>query len=134
MKILETKVESIRNIKLALLGDSATQFFTKALKTIAAKENLALDIYESEYDQVERQILDTNSAFYKFNPTVVIVFNCTNKLLEKFYSTNEQDKNKFSDNYLKFANTANELINENLNCRTIVARRQEQKGEIISDH
>ncbi|MCX6210420.1 MAG: HAD-IIIC family phosphatase, partial [Bacteroidetes bacterium] len=119
MKILETKVESIRNIKLALLGDSATQFFTKALKTIAAKENLALDIYESEYDQVERQILDTNSAFYKFNPTVVIVFNCTNKLLEKFYSTNEQDKNKFSDNYLKFANTANELINENLNCRTI---------------
>ena len=41
------------------------------------------DIFEAEYDQIERQILDPTSDLYIFNPEFVIIFYCTNKLLKK---------------------------------------------------
>ena len=50
--------------RLALLGDSATQFLAKAIRAQGYDEKLSLEIFEADFDQMDRQILDPNSELY----------------------------------------------------------------------
>ena len=53
--------------KIALLGDTATQLLSTAILGEAAARRLAVEFYEGEYSQVERQLLDTTSELYAFD-------------------------------------------------------------------
>ena len=72
----------VPKIKVALLGDTATQLLVTAIQGEAAYRNIALDIYEGEYSQVERQLLDPTSDFYQFDAEITIIFQSTHKLGE----------------------------------------------------
>lgn len=68
--------------KLALLGDTATQLLATAIQGEAVARNLSIDLYEGEYSQVERQLLDATSELYSFDPDILIIFQSTHKLCE----------------------------------------------------
>lgn len=70
--------------RMALLGDSATQFLAIALKGEAQARGLAPDLFEAEYNQVERQVLDPTSDLYGFGAEFTVVFQSSHKLLEKY--------------------------------------------------
>ena len=61
LKALATKELETPSLKVALLGDTATQLLVTSIKGEAIDRNIALDIYEGEYNQVERQLLDPTS-------------------------------------------------------------------------
>lgn len=61
------KPEGLKKIKLALLGDTATQFLNTALKGSAIDLGFDLDIFEADFGQVSRQILDPSSDYYQFD-------------------------------------------------------------------
>lgn len=68
--------------KIALLGDTATQLLATALVGEAASRNTALNLYEGEYNQVERQLLDTTSEVFQFDADFLVIFQSTHKLSE----------------------------------------------------
>ena len=82
LKALAAKELDTPSVKVALLGDTATQLLVTSVKGEAAARNMALDIYEGEYNQVDRQLLDPTSDLYQFDASIVIVFQSTHKLCE----------------------------------------------------
>lgn len=71
-------------VGMALLGDSATQFLATALKGEAQARGLSLTLFEAEYNQVERQVLDPTSELYGSGAEYTVVFQSSHKLLEKY--------------------------------------------------
>lgn len=77
--------------RIAILGDTATQCLTTAIIGDFFLRGYVADVFEADYNQVERQILDPTSQLYEFNPEYVIIFQSTHKLLEH-YSLEEPSK------------------------------------------
>ncbi|MDR2842904.1 MAG: HAD-IIIC family phosphatase [Spirochaetaceae bacterium] len=88
--------------KFALLGDSATQFLAIALKGWAIEKGFSADVFEAEYNQVERQIMDGNSELYSFDADYIIIFQSTHKLLSHYNKLSLNKQNTIADERLDF--------------------------------
>jgi len=88
-------------VKLAVVGDSATQLFVEALKGYGYEVGINFDIFEAEYDQIEQQILDTSSPLYQFKPEFIVLFHSTQKATSVFYGLSDAEKQKFADGLIK---------------------------------
>jgi FkbH-like protein len=86
---------TLKKIKVALLGDTATQFLNVALKGTAINEGFEFEIFEADFGQISRQIFDPSSEYYEFNADFTIIFESSHKLLNQYY--------KSYDSQLKFA-------------------------------
>lgn len=75
---------NLKKIRVSLLGDSATQFLVYALRGMGYEYGYDLEIWESDFGQIDRQIFDSTSKFYTVQHDVVIVFQSSQKLLEKY--------------------------------------------------
>ena len=70
--------------KVALLGDTAIQFLSTAICGMGYEYGYYFDLFEAEYNQVERQVMDSTSDLYNFSADYTLVFQSTHKLLEKY--------------------------------------------------
>ena len=91
--------------KIALLGDTATQLLSTAILGEAAARRLAVEFYEGEYSQVERQLLDTTSELYAFDPDILIIFQSTHKLCEHHSLLTVEKQCTVADERLDFVST-----------------------------
>ncbi len=94
---LKKENPSLPTLKVALVGDSATQFLATALKGVAIERGYNLNLFEADYNQVERQLLDTTSEVYEFEPNYVIAFHSTHKLLSNYNKTATERQHLFAD-------------------------------------
>lgn len=99
---LRKDVSTLPSLNVSLLGDSATQFLSIALKGEGIERGFNIDIFEAEYNQVERQVLDMTSDLYHHNAKYTIVFQSTHKLLEKFSLMPIEDQSRMADDRLDF--------------------------------
>ncbi len=83
-KNLKKDFSGLKPVKLALLGDTATQLLAQALRGAAWEAGLDLQIWEADYNQVERQVFDSGSELYAFQPDVVLIFQSSHKLLAAY--------------------------------------------------
>ena len=83
-KNLKNDFSNLKIIKVAILGDTATQFLTQALKGLGYDNSINLEIWEADFNQIERQVFDLSSELYEFKPEIVIVFQSSHKLLDKY--------------------------------------------------
>lgn len=67
-------------VRVALLGDTATQLLNTAICGEAVARGLRLQVLEADYNQVERQLLDDHSDLYRFDPEFVVLFQSTHRL------------------------------------------------------
>ena len=81
--------------RLALLGDSATQFLAKAIKAHGYTEKFNFEIYEADFDQLNSQILDPASELYHFKPEFIVLYLSVEKLLERFSDTALEARTQF---------------------------------------
>jgi len=116
---LKKDYSGFKTIKVAILGDSATQLLVQAIKGYGYTEKINFEIYEADYRQIERQIADFNSDLYKFNPEYVIIFESTEKLLNDFYKSNKNYKKNFSDTQVERIKNLWNIVNSKLNCKII---------------
>lgn len=63
-RTLKKDTSGMPTIKVSLLGDSATQFLATAIKGVGIERGYNIDLFEAEYNQVERQVLDPTSDLY----------------------------------------------------------------------
>lgn len=95
-KNLQKDFSAFPKIKVALLGDSATQFLVQALKGFGYEVKTNFDIYEADYNQIDLQIFDPNSNLYQFNPDYIIIFQSHKKLQNNFYKLASKEKIDFA--------------------------------------
>jgi len=83
-------------MRLAILGDSATQFIVQAIKGYGVERLLNIDIFEADFDQIDRQILDPSSELYEFAAEFVFVFQSSHKLLQAYNKLVWDTRNDFA--------------------------------------
>ena len=118
-KNLKKDFSNLPLIKIAVLGDSATQLLCQALKGYGYTRGLHLDIWESDYDQIYQTVSDEQSHLYLQKPDYVIIFQSSKKLLSSFYKKNIAQRKKFADDQLAFAETMADTINSRMKCSII---------------
>jgi len=91
--------------KIALLGDTATQLLSTAIKGEAVARRISVEFYEGEYSQVERQLLDTTSELYAFAPDILIIFQSTHKWCEHHSLLTAAQQAALADERLGFIST-----------------------------
>ena len=91
-----------QSVKVALIGDTATQFLATAICGIGIERGYNINLFEAEYNQVERQFLDPTSELYKFNSDIIVVFQSTHKLGEKHSMLNHEQQENLADERISF--------------------------------
>jgi FkbH-like protein len=87
--------EAAKVVRIALLADCATQHLTGIMRAIAARDNVRAEIYEGNYDGIDLEILDPNSALYAFAPQYVAILLSSEKLKARLYASG--DRRTFAD-------------------------------------
>ena len=105
LKKLSKEELNTQMIKVALLGDTATQLLVTAIKGEAVDRGISLDLYEGEYSQVERQLMDPTSELYEFDADIIVIFQSTHKLGEHHSSLPIESQTLLAEERLSFVTT-----------------------------
>jgi len=97
LKNLKLPKEGFPNVKVALLGDSATQLLAKAIIARGLEYQLDIQLFEADYDQIEMQIFDVDSDLYRFDPEYILIYQSTEQLLKKFQKIPFSNRNTFHE-------------------------------------
>lgn len=87
-------------IKMAVLGDCATQHICKAISGMGVLEHLNIEITEADYNQIELQLFDENSEIYEASPDYVLLMMCQEKLYEAYCETSVELRSGFAESML----------------------------------
>jgi FkbH-like protein len=76
-------------LRLGILGDGATQHYSQCVAAALKLRGIWPEIYEAEFDAIQQETLDRDSALFRHTPETVILFNCVQKL-EECYALRRQ--------------------------------------------
>jgi len=118
-KNLKQDFSSLKQIKVALLGDTATQLLNQALRGTGYEYGFDLQIFEADFNQIERQVFDAASELYAFNPEVVIVFRSAHKLAATYSKLDPTQYNTLADTELDLIESLVNTLHEKLKAKLI---------------
>ena len=101
-KYAKQSPEGHSKVKMAVVGDTATQLFCTALCGVGVLRGYDIELFEAEYNQVERQFLDPTSDLYQFDADYVVVFQSTHKLAEHHSALPAEQQVNLADERLQF--------------------------------
>lgn len=99
---LKKKDTNLLPLKISLLGDTATQFLATAIKGCGIDRGYNIDLFEAEYNQVERQLLDLTSDVYLFDAEFIVIFQSTHKLAEHHSMLSVEEQVTLADERINF--------------------------------
>ncbi len=91
-----------QTIKVALTGDTATQLLATAIRGMGVERGYNIDIFEAEYNQVERQLLDPTSDLYQFDAGFIVIFQSTHKFGEHHSMLTTEQQATLADERISF--------------------------------
>jgi FkbH-like protein len=97
-KNLTKDFSKCNNIKIGLLGDTSTQLLHQAIRGMGFEVRVNLQIWEAPFDQIEQQVLNPTSELYHSNPDIIIIFQSSIRLLEKYNKSALDDQNSLAEN------------------------------------
>lgn len=104
-RFLKQDLSALSEVKVSLLGDTATQFLATAIKGVGVERGYCVNLMEAEYNQVERQVMDPTSDLYQHDAKYTVVFQSTHKLLEQYSLMDAADWTTLADRRLDFVRT-----------------------------
>lgn len=104
----------LKEYKIAIVGDCSTQHLSTALKGYGYQENYNLNIFDSDYNQIDSQIMDNDSELYEYNPNAVLIYMSTEKLYENFCEQPIDERTKFADNVIQKINNYWTVLSNNI--------------------
>lgn len=111
--------EEMMHYKMAVLGNCSTQHLAKAVKGYAYEMQIALDVFDADYDQIDAQILNTDSEFYDFAPEFTVLFMCSEKLYDSFVLMTQAEKHLFAETTLARIQKYWRRMSSNINTKII---------------
>jgi FkbH-like protein len=124
--------ENSKTIKVAILGDTATQFLNVALKGTAFEKSFNFEIYEADFGQISRQIMDPTSEFYDFEPEYTIIFEASHKLLSYYYKS-YNDQLNFAQNKINYLEDLYHTITQRTKSKVIFCNFPEIDSQIFGN-
>ena len=83
--------------KLSIMGDCATQHLATALRGYGVYMGLGLSVLDTDYNQIDAQVMDPGSELYRFAPNAVLIQMCTEKLYEAFCAAPLNCRSSFAE-------------------------------------
>lgn len=99
-----------KKLKIAIVGDTATQFLTTAIHGETILRGYNTDIYEADYNQVELQVMNPQSDLHAFEADYTVVFQSTHKLVGYHSSLDNQEQELLAQERLNFVRTICEQL------------------------
>ena len=90
------------SVRIAVVGDTATQLLCTAIRGMGVDKGYNVDLFEAEYNQVERQLLDPTSDLYQFNANFIVIFQSTHKLGEHHSMLSSEQQATLADDRIGF--------------------------------
>jgi len=118
-KNLKKDFSGLKKTKVAVLGDTATQFLTQALRGTGYDYGFDLQIWEADFNQIERQVFDPSSELYQFEPKLVIIFQSSHKLLGKYNKLKPETLAELAQMELASIDVINKTLTNNLKTKLI---------------
>lgn len=97
-------------MKIAIVGDTATQFLTTAIHGETILRGYNTDIYEADYNQVELQVMNPQSELHAFEADYTVIFQSTHKLVGYHSSLDNQEQELLAQERLDFVKTICEQL------------------------
>lgn len=121
-------------IKVALLGDSATQLLAQSIVAYGVEYHFNIDLFESEYAQIEKQIFDSKSELYSHSPEFVIIYKSSLTLLKKFYSLSQPHRESFAEDISGNLELILNALNKNLTTSIVVFNFIEEDDMVFGNY
>ena len=133
-KNLRNDFLGLKKIKVAVLGDTATQFLALALRGIGFDRGFDLDIWEADFNQVERQVFDTASELYEFKPEMTILFQSSHKLLGKYNKLKPEQYAELASRELESIKSLSSTLSASLNSKLIYYNYTEIDDSVFGNY
>lgn len=95
-KNLKKDFSALPKVKLALLADSPSQLLNQTIRGYAYSLGWKAEVWEADFNQIERQIMDPQSELYESNSEFVVLFPSVQNLKKKFYALSKEEKKSFA--------------------------------------
>ncbi|GHT03272.1 hypothetical protein AGMMS49525_08060 [Bacteroidia bacterium] len=137
-KNLKKDFSGLKPIKVAVLGDSATQFLVQALRGTGYDFGYDLNVFEAEFNQIDQQVLDPTSELYEFQAEVVLIFQATHKLLQKYNKklnqTGFQNLSGFAEDTLAHTKQLISTLQSKTNAKIIFCNYTEEDDRVFGQY
>ncbi len=133
-KNLKNDFSNLKTIKVAVLGDTATQFLIQALRGTGYEEGFDLQIWEADFNQIERQVFDPSSELYELKPELIIVFHSTHKLLGKYNKLKPEAYSSLTNSQIELIENVCNTLNANLNTKIIYYNYPEIEDAVFGNY
>ncbi len=96
-KNLKKDMSALACVRVAVLGDCATQHIAAALGGWGYEAGLHYDIFDADYDQIDAQTMDPSSELYAHRPDWIILANCTDRLYDAYCAYPLGERSRFAE-------------------------------------
>jgi FkbH-like protein len=83
-KNLTRDFSGLQPVRVALLGDTPTQWLAQAIRGLGYERGMDLRILEADFNQIAQQVYDPGSPMYASDPQVIILYHSTPQLLDVY--------------------------------------------------
>lgn len=133
-KNIKKDASHLKSIRIAILGDTATQFLAQALYGVGFDQGINLQIMEADFNQIELQVFDVNSQLYSFRPEIVLIFHSTHKLLNKYNKTTLEHQVRLADERLALIQDIYTEIQAKINAKVIYYNYPEINDSVFGNY
>ena len=127
-KILdEERTPNSSKLKIAILADFSSQLLKVAIEGMGKVNGLRLQVFESEFDQIDLQLLDKKSELHKFVPDWIFLFQSNIRLKEKYYKFDK--KEEFSKHISEVISNYNDIVTKEIKANCIITNYYNEKDE-----
>ena len=123
-----------KEIKIAVLGNCATQFFSTSIKGYGKLEGLNLNVFDADYNQIDMQLIDQESEVFRFDPEVIILWIATDKIYEEFLDISRIERVNFAEMMMKKICYYWDLIGEKTKARIIQPNFTEIDDKVLGQY
>jgi FkbH-like protein len=110
LKILKDEVYT--KLKVSILSDQSCQFLSKTISGYGITKSFDLTVWEAPIDQIDNQILNTQSDYNNDIFEITIVFESSHSLLKKF-NTSESKTSFSEEQFIRYKKLIESLIYSN---------------------
>ncbi|MFH1119574.1 MAG: HAD-IIIC family phosphatase [Bacteroidota bacterium] len=134
VKNLKNDFSKLKSLNVAVLGDSATQFLTQALRGTGYDYGIDLQIWEADFNQIERQVFDTSSELFSCNPEIIIIFQSSHKLLAKYNKLKAGEYGTLADSQMSLVDSITSSISSQMNAKIIYYNYSEIDDSVFGNY
>jgi len=131
---LKTPVDGLKQIRLAVLGDSATQLIAQAIKGMGIEYSMNLILFEADFNQIDQQILDPDSELYHFHSDVVLIFESTHKILQKYNKKSPDARKNFAGDAVAHIRQLISTIQNKTNAKILFCNYTEEDDRVFGQY